>query len=100
MFTMDDLNQMDTQTLTDTLGSIFEHSSWIAERSAALRPFSSLSDLHRKMTGIVKAADCETQLDLIKKHPRLGTKKTMSDDSVREQQNAGLNRTAGIRGVS
>lgn len=34
MFTMDDLNQMDTQTLTDTLGSIFEHSSWIAERSA------------------------------------------------------------------
>ncbi len=92
MFTMDDLNQMDTQTLTDTLGTIFEHSSWVAERSAALRPFSSLSDLHRKMTGIVKAADRETQLDLIKKHPRLGTKKTMSDDSVREQQNAGLNK--------
>lgn len=69
MFTMDDLNQMDTQTLTGTLGSIFEHSSWIAERSMTLRPFSSLSDLHRKMTGIVKAADRETQLDLIKSIP-------------------------------
>lgn len=90
MFTMDDLNQMDRHTLTDTLGSIFEHSSWIAEKAAALRPFSSLSDLHHKMAGIVKAADRQTQLDLINKHPRLGTKKTMSASSVREQQNAGL----------
>ncbi|MEI1422841.1 urate oxidase [Bacillus cabrialesii] len=92
MFTMDDLNQMDRHTLTDTLGSIFEHSSWIAEEAAALRPFSSLSDLHHKMAGIVKAADRQTQLVLINKHPRLGTKKTMSDSSVREQQNAGLSK--------
>lgn len=69
MFTMDDMNQMDIQTLTDTLESIFEHSSWIAEKAAALRPFSSLSDLHHKMASIVKAADRQTQLDLINKHP-------------------------------
>ncbi|PSA97216.1 factor-independent urate hydroxylase [Bacillus halotolerans] len=90
MFTMDDLNQMDRQTLTDTLGSIFEHSAWIAEEAAALRPFSSLSDLHQKMSRLVKAADRKTQLELFCKHPRLGTKKTMSASSVKEQQNAGL----------
>lgn len=92
MFTMDDMNQMDIQTLTDTLESIFEHSSWIAEKAAALRPFSSLSDLHHKMASIVKAADRQTQLDLINKHPPLGTKNTMSVTSVREQQNAGLSK--------
>ncbi|TYS07984.1 urate oxidase [Bacillus subtilis] len=92
MYTMDDLNQMDTQTLTDTLGSIVEHSSWIAEKAAALRPFSSLSDLHHKMAGIVRFADRQTQFDLINKHPRLGTKKTMSAASVTEQQNAGLSK--------
>ncbi|MEC1620359.1 factor-independent urate hydroxylase [Bacillus mojavensis] len=90
MFTIDDLNQMDRQTLTDTLGSIFEHSAWIAEEAAALRPFSSLSDLHQKMSRFVKAADRKTQLELICKHPRLGAKKTMSASSVKEQQNAGL----------
>ncbi|PAY12673.1 uricase [Bacillus halotolerans] len=92
MFTIDDLNQMDRQTLTDTLGSIFEHSAWIAEEAAALRPFSSLSDLHQKMSRLVKAADRKTQLELICKHPRLGTKKPMSASSVKEQQNAGLSK--------
>ncbi|MEC1750991.1 factor-independent urate hydroxylase [Bacillus mojavensis] len=92
MFTIDDLNQMDRQTLTGTLGSIFEHSAWIAEEAAALRPFSSLSDLHQKMSRFVKAADRKTQLELICKHPRLGTKKTMSASSVKEQQNAGLSK--------
>ncbi|MDR4436350.1 factor-independent urate hydroxylase [Bacillus tequilensis] len=92
MFTMNDLNQMDRHTLTDTLGSIFEHSSWIAEEAAELRPFSSLSDLHRKMAGILKAADRQTQLNLINKHPRLGTKNIMSDASVSEQRNAGLSK--------
>lgn len=90
MLNIDQLNKTNTKEFTDLLGGIFEHSPWIAEKAAKLRPFSSISHLHQQMVEVVKNSTYERQLDLIKAHPNLGDRVKMSKDSTKEQQGAGL----------
>jgi len=79
-----------------TLGGIFEHTPWIAERAYERRPFTSVDALHAAMLGVLAAAPREAKLALICAHPELAGKEaaagTMTADSVGEQASAGLDR--------
>ena len=79
-----------------TLGGIFEHTRWIAERAYERRPFASVDALHAAMLGVLAAAPREAKLALICAHPELAGKEaaagTMTADSVGEQAAAGLDR--------
>jgi 2-oxo-4-hydroxy-4-carboxy-5-ureidoimidazoline decarboxylase len=79
-----------------TLGGIFEHTPWIAERAYERRPFPSIDALHAAMVAVLAASPREAKLALICAHPELAGKEaaagTMTADSVGEQASAGLDR--------
>ena len=54
--TLDQLNHLDHAAFVATLGGIFEHSPWVAERVVAQRPFAGVSALHDAMCAEVDAA--------------------------------------------
>jgi 2-oxo-4-hydroxy-4-carboxy-5-ureidoimidazoline decarboxylase len=78
-----------------TLGGVFEHSQWIAERAFAARPFASVDALHAAMTEAVRRAGGDAQLALLRAHPELAGKEAqageLTRDSTAEQAAAGLN---------
>ncbi|HEY8025447.1 MAG TPA: allantoate amidohydrolase [Burkholderiaceae bacterium] len=93
--TLDTLNRCSTEQLVETLHGIYEHSPWIAERAAALRPFANLTALKLAMQKTVRQAGREAQLGLIRAHPELAGKAavagTLTKESTGEQAKAGLN---------
>jgi len=89
---IDELNTYDRDRFVATLGWIFEHSPWVAERTWASRPFESRDHLHRVMIETMQAASRDEQQALLCAHPDLGTKASMSDASIGEQAGAGLDR--------
>lgn len=72
---------------------LFEHSPWVVERAAALRPFA---DLHGGLMAVVHAATREDKQRLIRAHPELAGKaaidRTLTAASAAEQASAGLDR--------
>ena len=91
MITINVLNEIALSEFVEQLKDIFEHSPWIVQRAGELRPFRSREDLYERMISVVKIASDEEKLDLIRAHPHLGTRKTMSSFSQSEQKNVGLN---------
>jgi 2-oxo-4-hydroxy-4-carboxy-5-ureidoimidazoline decarboxylase len=91
---LEELNAADRKKFVAVLGSIYEHSPWVAEAAAARRPFKSLAALHQSMSDAVLAADASTALSLLNAHPDLAGKAvragTLTIDSTAEQQSAGL----------
>jgi 2-oxo-4-hydroxy-4-carboxy-5-ureidoimidazoline decarboxylase len=87
-----ELNARDRDSFVETLGWIFEDSSWVAERTWTRRPFASLDALHRAMIDVVRQASEPEQLALLRAHPDLGTRARVSDASTGEQRGAGLDR--------
>jgi OHCU decarboxylase len=94
MLTIKALNAMPVPEFTAALGSIFEHSTWVAQRAAQLRPFRSREDLHRVMCQQVAQASAAEQDALILAHPRLGARggqrAQLTQSSANEQRRAGL----------
>lgn len=92
--TIADANAMPAKTFVDTFGGIFEHSPWIAERSAKQRPFASVEAIHQSMCQIVRGATDEERLNLINAHPdlvgRLAREGKLTSESTTEQRSAGL----------
>ncbi len=72
------------------VGSVFEHSPWIAEAAAAGRPFGSVASLWEAMCTVVRAAPVERQLALIRAHPDLVGRAVLTAESQGEQAAAGL----------
>jgi 2-oxo-4-hydroxy-4-carboxy-5-ureidoimidazoline decarboxylase len=91
-----DLNGLSSDAFVAALGHLFEHSPWIVEQAAARRPFADREALHAAMMAVIRAAPEDAQLALIRAHPDLAGKAaragTMTQDSVREQAGAGLDR--------
>jgi len=94
MLTIEALNAMSVQEFTTALGSIFEHSPWVAARAARLRPFAGCEPLHQAMCAQVARASAAEQDALILAHPRLGARgrqrAQLTQSSAREQGRAGL----------
>jgi 2-oxo-4-hydroxy-4-carboxy-5-ureidoimidazoline decarboxylase len=91
-----DLNSLPPAGFAEALSGIYEHSPWVAEAVAALRPFARLADLHGAMADAVYGADRARQLELIRAHPDLAGKLALAgkltDHSASEQAGAGLDR--------
>lgn len=90
MLKLADLNAMDRQAFTEALGGIFEHSPWIPDRAAALRPFNNRQDLQAALCETVTSASEDEKLSLIQAHPDLVGKAVLTPESQGEQAAAGL----------
>lgn len=93
--TLDQLNSLNQADFTTTLGSIFEHSPWIAESAWLQRPFVDANALLAAMCGVLVVSGVAAQLKLIRAHPELAGRAAiageLTDASTREQSGAGLN---------
>jgi 2-oxo-4-hydroxy-4-carboxy-5-ureidoimidazoline decarboxylase len=92
--TLADVNALDRDAFVRALGDVFEHSSWIAERAFAARPFASVDALHDTMAAAMRTASRDEQLRLIRAHPELAgravVRNELTPDSKSEQAGAGL----------
>ena len=92
--TLTELNRLDRADFVNALGSIYEHSPWVAEEAWSRRPFATIDDLHAAMKDAVARAGHERQLALIRAHPDLAGKALprleLTTQSRREQRGAGL----------
>jgi N-carbamoyl-L-amino-acid hydrolase len=92
--TIDQLNAASPAEFTALLDGTYEHSPWIAERAAALRPLASLAALKQALARVVHEAGAAAQLGLIRAHPELAGKAmvahTLTAESTGEQGRAGL----------
>lgn len=84
------VNQMQKNEFVGTVGWVFEHSPWVAERAWENRPFQSREGLLHSMAAVVEKAEKSLQLALLRAHPDLGTRLKMSEVSQREQAGVGL----------
>ena len=94
MHSISDINSMQPEQFVRVIGPVFEHSPWIAETGAALRPFANIEILHATLCDIVATAPRERQIALIMAHPdlvgRAALQGTLTAESTREQISAGL----------
>ncbi len=94
MIALQTLNAMSAPEFVTTLANVFEHSAWVPQRVAALRPFKSGIDLHQAMCRAVANASVAEQLALIRAHPELAGRAAvrgeLTSESTREQAGAGL----------
>jgi allantoate deiminase/N-carbamoyl-L-amino-acid hydrolase len=94
MIALEQLNHHSAKDFAAALVSIFEHSPWVPERVAALRPFKSGLSLHKALCEAVMRAEEELQLALIRAHPQLAGRAALRGEltsaSTSEQKGAGL----------
>jgi OHCU decarboxylase len=90
-------SQMSLPEFVEAYGSIFEHSSWIAERAHGLElgaAHDSAEGLHNALARIFRSASHEERLGVLTAHPDLAGKlaaaKRLTADSTSEQASAGL----------
>ena len=92
--TLEQLNAASPAEALALLDGLYEHSPWIAEQALAQRPFRSMAHLQHAMAQVVRTADTEAQLGLIRAHPELAGKamvaKSLTAESTHEQSKAGL----------
>jgi 2-oxo-4-hydroxy-4-carboxy-5-ureidoimidazoline decarboxylase len=95
---LEQLNAAHTDDFVAMLGSVYEHSPWVAAAVVGQRPFASLASLNAAMTAAVRAAPPAQRLALIELHPDLAGKAARAGDitaeSKSEQGGAGLDRLA------
>ena len=88
--TFDELNSKDRSGFVSAIGWVFEGSPWVAERAWDKRPFATIDALHDALSSVVASAELSEQVSLLRAHPELGARASMSDTSSREQTSAGL----------
>jgi 2-oxo-4-hydroxy-4-carboxy-5-ureidoimidazoline decarboxylase len=92
--TLADLNRASPADFAAAIGDAFELAPWVAEAASAKRPFSTVTDLHAAMMGVVRAQPRDKQLAFLRQHPDLAGKAaragSITDESKREQASAGL----------
>ncbi len=90
------LNHATPQAFVATLGAIYEHSPWVAERALAHRPFATKDALAQAMAHAVAGATEAEQSALILAHPdlagRLARAGALAAASATEQAGLGLDR--------
>ena len=90
------VNGLDAATFLARFGDVAEHSPWVAERAAMMRPFADREAMIAAFAAAVDAAGTEAKLALLNAHPDLAGRAAIAgdiaDDSKREQAGAGLDR--------
>jgi len=90
---LEEVNALDEAAFVARYSALFEHSPWVVERAAKLRPFD---DVYAGLMRALKAASRDEKLALIRAHPELAGKaaidRTLTEASAAEQGSAGLDR--------
>jgi 2-oxo-4-hydroxy-4-carboxy-5-ureidoimidazoline decarboxylase len=93
---VEDLNAMTERDFVSALDGTWERSPWVAEAAWQSLPFQSREDLAAAMWLVVRTADREKQLALLRAHPDLGGKLAraggLTVESTGEQASLGLDR--------
>lgn len=95
MLKLAELNAMDREHFVNTLAGIFEHSPWVATRTAGQRPFRTRADLHAALCHTVQTSAEDEKISLICAHPDLVGDATLTTESKKEQGAAGLGKLSG-----
>jgi 2-oxo-4-hydroxy-4-carboxy-5-ureidoimidazoline decarboxylase len=93
--TLSSLNGLTAPSFVAALGEVFEFAPWVAEATAAGRPYSTVTALHDAMMQAVRRAVPRRQLAFIGGHPELGSRikrADLTDHSQSEQGGLGLDR--------
>jgi 2-oxo-4-hydroxy-4-carboxy-5-ureidoimidazoline decarboxylase len=90
MLKVEELNALEPQEFTHLLGPLFEHSPWVAARTAAKQPFSDRDELYAALCETVMKASHDEKLALIRAHPDLVGREALTRESHTEQTTAGL----------
>ncbi len=90
MLNVEYINPLERHEFTNLLAPVFEHSPWIAARTAAKRPFRNRAELFAALCETVMKASHDEKLCLIRAHPDLVGNAILTDESQREQNKAGL----------
>ena len=94
--TLDAVNALAPSDFISVFGGIYEHSPWVAERSAGQRPFASVTAMAAAMAATMAAASPDEQLALLRAHPDLAGRAalagTLTAESTAEQARAGLDK--------
>ena len=92
------LNAMDESQFVATVGPVFEHSPWIAQRTFPKRPFASVASLHERLVATVRVSAESEKLGLIRAHPDLVSK--MAREGVLTRESTAEQRAAGLTALS
>ena len=87
------INKLSQSEFIKVFANIFENARWIAEELYKQKPFEDFSELSSKMMNIFESSSKEKKLKILNDHPDLGDKakiSSLTDDSQKEQKNAGL----------
>jgi 2-oxo-4-hydroxy-4-carboxy-5-ureidoimidazoline decarboxylase len=90
MLNVEQVNALERHEFTNIFALVFEHSPWIAARTAAKRPFRNRAELFAALGDTVTQASPDEKLCLIRAHPDLVGNAVLTDESKREQATAGL----------
>ena len=90
MKTLAEVNSLGPAEFEAAFGDVAEHSPWVARHAAGARPYATRDAMIAAFRDTVLAASETAQLALIRAHPDLATKARLTDDSSREQSQAGL----------
>ncbi len=88
------LNSATQNEFTAILGTLFEHSPWVAARAWEKRAFADWQSLHGAMMAAVREASDAEKLALIRAHPELAGREaaqgTLTAESSSEQARLGF----------
>ena len=84
------VNALERHEFTNLVAPVFEHSPWIAARTEAKRPFQDRAELLAALCETVMKASHEEKVCLVRAHPDLVGNAVLTNESQREQTEAGL----------
>ncbi len=90
MLNVEQINALERHEFTNVFAPLFEHSPWVASRTAAKRPFRDRAELFEALCQTVMQAAADEKLSLIRAHPDLVGETVLTNESKREQKTAGL----------
>ncbi|HEY2124137.1 MAG TPA: 2-oxo-4-hydroxy-4-carboxy-5-ureidoimidazoline decarboxylase [Chthoniobacterales bacterium] len=90
MLNVEEVNALERHEFTSLLAPVFEHSPWIAARTEAKRPFRDRAELLAALGETVMKASHEEKVCLVRAHPDLVGDAVLTNESQREQAEAGL----------
>ena len=90
MLKVEEVNALERHQFTQTFAPLFEHSPWIAARTAGKRPFDGRNDFFAALCETVMKASDGEKMGLIRAHPDLVGREVLTRESKNEQKSAGL----------
>lgn len=88
--TIAEVNALGRAEFVGRFAAIYEKSPWVAQGAWNARPFANAAAIEGALAEVVRQASPAQQLELLRQHPRLGTRLALSGYSRSEQAGAGL----------